>query len=518
MTQYAALYPCATWPSVQRIPLAPRLEGLDGKTIYIVKSWEGSGLDDTADDLATALTQAGATPVIRPLSVRYSQSDTALWAEMDEKGVDGFIYLAASSASTTSYAYKWSTQLEQNGRPGVVGQFSQMASVRETTIAREGAEVRGVAFSFPTSAMEAGAYRDAIAQTLAALTDPLTAAEVQTGTITPVPDPEFAATGDLDAIQQAFYEQNFTDGFPIIPPTVERVAEMLTGTSHAPDEVVSTEFFPEGLQVTIKQVAINAVMAGCLPAHLPVLLATIEAYQSFHLMNSQLRSTNSFAFMQMVNGPIAKELGMNASHNALGPGNRANSTMGRALRLFIINLGRGVPGENVFAVQGNVAANSFMFAENEADSPWEPLSIDQGFSASESTLSFFSGGWSHMGNYMVGVPFDRVIDDIARFEHKYGATLIISPKRAQDLAAQGMSKADVIEHVWSKATAPLGWNRSDSYFFEEAPEMADLDPDTQVPVFPKGRVGIVVTGGDAGPMMQAWDMTRMATVSIDKWR
>lgn len=518
MSHFEALYPCATWPAVTRIRLAPRLDDLNGKTVYIVKSWVGSGFDDTAEHLADALTAVGATPVIRALSVRYSQSDTALWAEMDDKAVDGFIYLAASSSSTTSYAYKWSTLLEQSGRPGVVGQFSQMAEVRATTVAREGAEVRGVAYSFPTSAMEPQAYKAAIAETLAALTTPLTAQEIQTGTVTPPPDPEIAASGDLETIQRVFYGNNYTDGLPIIPPTANRVAAMLKGTSHAADEVVSTEFFPEGLQVTIRQVAINAVMAGCLPAHLPVLLATIEAYQSFHLMNSQLRSTNSFAFMQMVNGPIAQELNMNASHNALGPGNQANSTMGRALRLFIINLGRGVPGENVFAVQGNPAANTFMFAENEADSPWAPLSVDQGFDASDSTLSFFSGGWSHMGNYMVGVPFDRVIKDIARFEHKYGATLIISPKRAQDLADQGLSKADIIDHVWSNATAPLGWNRTDSYFFEEADEMKDLDPATEVAVFPKGRIRIVVTGGDAGPMMQAWDMTHMATVSIDKWR
>jgi hypothetical protein len=248
-------------------------------------------------------------------------------------------------------------------------------------------------------------YAEAIAQTLLALTALLIPAEVETGTITPTPDPDVAAMGDLDTIQRIFDEKNFTDGLPIIPPTPEKVAQMLTGTSHAADDVVSTEFFPEGLQVTIRQVAINAVMAGCLPAHLPVLLATIEAYQSFHLMNSQLRSTNSFAFMQMVNGSIARELEMNASHNALGPGNRANSTMGRALRLFIINLGRGIPGGNVFAVQGNPAANTFMFAENEGDSPWEPLSVDQGFETGESTLSFFSDGWSHMGNYMVGVPY-----------------------------------------------------------------------------------------------------------------
>lgn len=521
-TIYEAFDPRASWPEVERIPLAERLDSLNGKTIFIIKSWfDDSGFDETTIDLATTLREIGATPVIADLNVRYSDPDTLLWARMEEQGADGFIYIGAASSSTTSYAFKWSTVLEKSGLPGVVIAFEQLNDVGETTMQREGAALRSVEFSYPTSSMNEGLYNSALQQTISALTEPLIAEERLTGIIQAASYPEIAASGDLDTIQREFYEKGLTDGLPIIPPTAEKVAAMLAGTSHSAEEVIATNFYPEGLQVTIRQLAINAVMAGCLPEHMPVLLATIEAYQLFdentHLLNSQLRSTNSFAFMQVVNGPIAKELNMNSGVNALGPGNLANSVMGRALRLFILNLGGGKPGVNISAVIGNTASYSFMFAENEAQSPWESFSLSQGYKPEDSTLSFFSGGWAHAGNYNVGSPFDRIIDDIARFEEKGGATLIISPQRADDLFQQGMSKADVADYVWRSAQAELGWLRKDGFFLETA-DMKDLAEDTLVPIFPEGSIHVIVAGGDASPMMQAWHMNRPQTVSIDKWR
>jgi hypothetical protein len=187
------------------------------------------------------------------------------------------------------------------------------------------------------------------------------------------------------------------------------------------------------------------------------------------------------------------------------------------MRLFIINLGGGHPGGNINAVIGNNAAHGFMFAENEAQSPWEPFSVTKGFKPEESTLSLFSGGWSHAGNYNLGTPFERVFQDIARFELMSGATLIISPQRAAELKRLGMSKADVIDTVWKGATRPLGELRREQ-FFRETPEMKSLPESAVVPVFPKGSIEVVVAGGDASPMMQAWHMYRPQIVSIDRWR
>lgn len=498
---YAALDPRGTFPAVERIPLAPRLRSLAGQRIYIIMSWpSGSGMDQVARDIASSLESRHkvARAVVKNRNTRYSEDDPALWQEMKE-GADGFIYIGAASSSTTSYVFKWSSHLERSGIPGGAAYFDQLETVRETTLAREGAQVRGVAFSYPIETMEKTRYTEAIEQAIATLTAPLTTAERATGTIAPPPHPEIAATGSLEQIQRVFHEKGFTDGLPIVPPTREAVAAMLKGTSHSPDEVVAESFAPEGLRVTVRQVAINAVMAGCLPEQLPVLLATIEAYQKFNL-NSMLHSTNSFAFMQVVNGPIARALKMNSGVNAVGPGNQANAAMGRALRLFITNLGGGAPGVNIMAVIGANANYSFMFAENEEESPWEPLSVTQGFGREESTLTFFSGGWAHAGNYGLGTELADVPPDLARFQLPSGAVLIISPPQAQDLARQGMGKADVRDFLQQNTIRPA------------------RGTGTPAPVYQPGTIHVVVAGGDAAPMMQAWHMYRPQTVSIDKWR
>jgi len=498
---YAALDPRGSFPAVERVPLAARLPTLAGKRIYIVMSWpSGSGMDQVARDIAASLEtrhQVGKA-VIRNRNTRYSEDDPELRKEM-KQGADGYLYIGAASSSTTSYVFKWSTHLEQMGIPGGAAYFDQLESVRETTQAREGAQIRGVAFSYPTDTMDKIRYANAIEQTIGTLTAVLMTAERATGTIPPPPHPEIAATGSLAEIQRVFQEKGFTDGLPIIPPTREAVAAMLKGTSHSPDEIIAKALMPEGLGVSVRQVAINAVMAGCLPEQMPVLLATIEAYQKYNL-NSMLRSTNSFAFMQVVNGPIAKTLNMNSGINAVGPGNQANAAMGRALRLFITNLGGGAPGVNIMAVIGANSNYSFMFAENEAQSPWEPLSVTQGFRKEESTLTFFSGGWAHSGNYGLGTELADVPPDLARYQLPNGAVLIISPQRAEALSRQGMKKEDVRRFLQQNATRPARGS------------------DTPEPVFKPGTIDVVVAGGDAAPMMQAWHMYRPQTVSIDKWR
>lgn len=498
---YAALDPRGSFPAVERVPLAPRLPTLAGKRIYVVMSWpSGSGMDQVARDIAASLEtrhKVGKV-VIKNRNTVYSEDDPGLWNEMKQEA-DGYLYIGAASSSTTSYVFKWSTHLEKIGIPGGAAYFEQLESVRETTQAREGAQIRGVAFSYPTDTMGKSRYADAIEQSIATLTTALTSAERATGTITPPSHPEIAAQGDLAQIQRVFQEKGFTDGLPVIPPTREAVAAMLKGTSHRPDEVVARAFMPEGLGVTVRQVAINAVIAGCLPEQMPVLLATIEAYQKYNL-NSMLRSTNSFAFMQVVNGPIAKTLKMNSGVNAVGPGNPANAAMGRALRLFITNLGGGTPGVNIMAVIGANSNYSFMFAENEEQSPWEPLSVTQGFKKEESTLTFFSGGWAHSGNYGLGTELADVPPDLARYQLPNGAVLIISPQRALALSRQGMSKEDVRRFLQQNATKPARGSGE------------------QVPAFKPGTIDVVVAGGDAAPMMQAWHMYRPQTVSIDKWR
>jgi hypothetical protein len=506
-----ALDPRGILPAVERIPLSPRLATIKEARIYIVMSWPAnSAFDDVAKDLVPLLKERGAKEVtVRQRNVRYSEDDPQLWDELKQK-CDAFIYVAAPSSSTTSYAFQWSAKLEKMGLPGTVVNFDDLNRVGDTTSSRWGAMLRRASFVYPPEAMNRQGYSGALSRAIDNLTRPLTPEERATGIVQPKPRPEVFVSGDVDQIQKSFYDAGMTDGLPIIPPTPERVSAMLKGTGHKPGEVVAQALMPEGLGVTVKHVAINAVMAGCLPEQMPVLLATIEAYQKYNL-NSILRSTNPFSFMQVVNGPIAQQVKMNSGTGALSPGNQANASMGRALRLFILNLGGGVPGVNLMAVIGNVSSYSFMFAENEKESPWEPLSVSLGYKRDDNTLTLFMGGWAHSGNYGPGfageAALDSVAEDMSRYQMTSGATVIISPKFAQDLQRRGMSKADVEIHLQKHATRAPRKDRPG--------EAAQNRP---LPVFPEGTVKVVVAGGDASSMMQAWSMYRPLIVSIDKWR
>lgn len=516
---YAVLDPRGIWPDGERMALTPRPKDLSGKTVYLIRSWDqGGGFDGVFERVAAALKARfpGIDPVIKDRNLRYSEDDPKLWQDTKSEAT-AFLYAAAPSSSTTSYAIKWSAKLEKMGVPGAAVIFDTLLSPADTTKDREGAPIRYTAVPYPAETMDEAAFAAATERIVATLLEPLTAEEVRTGAIARPEPPRIAARGSLDDIQRFFHENGLSDGLPIVPPTEKRVAAMLKGTSHRPDEVLTRAMAPEGLTVTVEKVAINAVMAGCEPEHMPVLLAMLEAYGAYNF-NSVVRSTNSFAFMQVVNGPIRNALKMNGGVYALGPGNRANAAMGRALRLFITNLGGGRPGVNMMGVIGNVATYPFLFAEFEEDSPWEPLSVTLGFKPGENTLTLFSGGWSHSGNYgHVRFNLDHVAADIAQYEIYGGATVIISPKRAELLAAEGLSKDDVRNYLQEKARLTLGELRT-SLFFRDTPETAKKPDAEAIPVFAPGSIHVVVAGGDASPMMQAWSMYRPIAVSIDKWK
>jgi hypothetical protein len=360
---------------------------------------------------------------------------------------------------------------------------------------------------------------------------PLTTAEIRTGTYSPPKYARVLTTGNLDEIQRYFYEQGMSDGFPIIPPTQDKVSAMLNHTSRKPDEVLAKVFPPWNLEeVTVEKVAVNGVMAGCEPEHMPVLLAIVEAYLKAG-GGGLATSTNSFTFMLVINGPIRNQLNMNGSYGALGGMNKANATIGRAVKLFVINLGGGKMGINMMPTIGNVANNSFCFPENEEQSPWVPFSVDQGFKPGDNTLTFFSQGWAHTGNYGFG-GFIEVAKDMAQFEYPMGATILMSPGRINYLKDSTgkvtMTKEEIIDYLWKNALLPLGEYKSNHYYnalispriASGEVTMEDLDQPDSTPfrVYGKKNIWIVVVGGNSAPMMQAWQIGRPVTVSIDKWQ
>lgn len=196
--------------------------------------------------------------------------------------------------------------------------------------------------------------------------------------------------GGEDEIE-AMFDRGWSDGLPLVPPTEERVLRMLTGTARDPQEVIGL-CPPDLVPATVEKIAINAVMAGCKPEYLPVVLAAVEAVlDEPFAMHGVLATTMYVGPVVVVNGPVRREIGMNARGNALGQGNRANSTIGRALQLVIRNVGGGRPQGVDRATLGNPGKLSYCFAEDEEGSSWEPLSVERGVAPGKSAVTVFAG-------------------------------------------------------------------------------------------------------------------------------
>ena len=241
----------------------------------------------------------------------------------------------------------------------------------------------------------------ALDEIVAALTAPLTPVEAN-----PKPDPTtarvqrlFEVTGAdyadaAEKVNQLFLANHWADGLPIVPPTEQAVRAMLKGTSRAPDEMIGL-VAPRNGAATVEKIAINAVMAGAKPEYLPVILAAMEGFTDpeFDVTHMQT-STGSFEATIVVSGPIAKELEFNSGMGLLGHGWRANSPVGRAVNLSLLNLGQTWPGENFMGLLGRRSAYTLVtFAENHEASPWPPYHTSRGFKAEDSavTVSVISG-------------------------------------------------------------------------------------------------------------------------------
>ena len=270
--------------------------------------------------------------------------------------------------------------------------------------------------------------------------------------------------GSFDEVNEYFYDQGWTDGLPIVPPTEERVAAMLAYTDRAPAEVVG-EIAPGRGDATVERIAINAVMAGCRPEYLPVLIAAAEALADPKLnLNGVQATTNPVAPLLIVNGPIANELVVNAAGNAFGQGWRANATLGRAVRLLMINVGHGLAQTMDKSTQGQPAKYTFCVAENEAASPWEPLHVERGFPADVSVVSFVSATGTQNILELASQTAAGVLQTLAGALTAVGMQntllgggplLALCPEQAEILAAEGWTKRDVKQYLYEHGRTPL---------------------------------------------------------------
>ncbi len=262
---------------------------------------------------------------------------------------------------------------------------------------------------------------------------------------------------------EATYARGWSDGLPLVTPTPERVARMLTGTARDPDVVVAV-VPPDLVECTVEKVAVNAVMAGCRPEYLPVVLAAVEGACTDTFNIHGVLATTWFAGpVLIVDGPIARSIGMNSGINALGQGNRANATIGRALQLVIRNVGGGRPGEIDRATLGQPGKYSFCFAENAPGAPWEPLHVTRGFAPEQSAVTLFAGE-SPRG---IADQQSRTPESLAasmamclravahpKIVRGFDAILVISPEHRRVFRDAGWSKARVLDELMARLQVP----------------------------------------------------------------
>jgi len=278
-----------------------------------------------------------------------------------------------------------------------------------------------------------------------------------TRAITDAPDgPDLLLPYDPQEIFAEFCARQWCDGLPIIPPTPERVQAMLAG---APAERVLGALPPLWREATLEKLAVNAVMAGCEPAAFPVIVAAVQAMldPAFNLYGVQA-TTHPVAPLVIVHGPLAAEIGVHAGSGCFGPGFRANATIGRALRLILMNVGGAWPGRHDMATQGSPAKFTYCVAER-ADAPWKPLREDN-------AVTVFGGEPPHNVNDHVSTTAAGILATVADTAVSLGSNvgwflaqsqllIVLGPEHAATIAGDGLTRADVQRYIFEHARLPL---------------------------------------------------------------
>ncbi len=268
---------------------------------------------------------------------------------------------------------------------------------------------------------------------------------------------------DLEDEAEAMFDRGWTDGLPVVAPTEVRVLRMLEGTTRGPDDVVAI-VPPDLVECTVEKVAVNAVLAGCKPEYLPVVLTAVEAACTDEFNGHGLLATTYFSSpVVIVNGPIRAAIGMNWGVNALGQGNRANATIGRALQLVIRNVGGGRPGGVDRATLGNPGKYTFCFAEDEDGSPWEPLSESRGAQPGASAVTLFAGAGvqpvvdqlSRTAESLAGT-FAACLRTVAhpKLPIAFDALVVVSPEHARVFREAGWSRTKLIDELMARLQLP----------------------------------------------------------------
>ena len=310
---------------------------------------------------------------------------------------------------------------------------------------------------------------------------------------------------DDDPIE-ALYARGVTDGLPVVPPTRQRVDQAIAASGRAADELIA-EVAPRFGRATVERIAINAVMAGCRPEYVPVVIAGVQAMcdERFGLLGVS-GTTDAVAPVFVINGPLREALDINCGAGALGPGWRANATIGRALRLVWVNVGGALPGVISLSTFGTPARYACCFGEREEESPWEPLHVEHGFAPGDSTVAVLAGEPLQIVVDARSCTAADLLTTIARSlavvaSHTAvglgDALVLVGPEHARTIAADGWSKARTRQFLWELCRDPM------------------LGPKFRAPEHLK----LVVTGGTAGrftALIPGWPLPNAPTSLVIK--
>jgi hypothetical protein len=535
-------------PLVTAKNLAPRLEHLDGKTVYLV--------DSRFDDSGKLLEQVVAwfadhMPSVRTrlvsLAGYYGRDDPELWQEIQQNGdaaIIGVGHCSTCAPAVSTHAITLETKyniptvaLHTSKFDRVVRSVTRMAGlpaapcvfVPQPVMGKTSAELRAyVDGTDPVSGLPVMAQvMEALTRIPVAPTGPSAAAQVDRNA------PRLLAPATEEELHERFLREGWTDFLPIILPTQERVAKMLAGTSRRPDEFVGRlqPTSNRGLwEFNVEQVAVNAVMAGAKPEYFPVILALAASG-----VTARGSTSSSGAAMVVVNGPVRHEIGMNSGIGAMGPYNHANATIGRAFGLLSQNLqGGSVPGETYMGSLGNnYTYNSITFAENEERSPWDALHVQRGFREDESVVNIFFGCRST--TFGLGLREDHwrehVQDMLRGVDLVTGPVLLLDPITARQFIDRGGfdTKEKLTRFIFEAATMPAGryWDHQlvQNYIYPNATlgveplaTLAKAAPDELIPIFREKDIHIIVVGGEANGYWQIMGAHLRASISVDEWR
>ena len=277
-------------------------------------------------------------------------------------------------------------------------------------------------------------------------------------------DLEVYVDPDNEKVSYDYYMRKLTDGLPIIPPTKERLLKCLQYTDQDPNDVIAI-LPPRQGKATMEKIVINSIMAGCIPAFIPVITCAIQAIsrEEFNLPGVNA-TTHPAAICIILNGPVSREIAINSSVGCLGPGNIANATIGRALRLCLMNLAGAVPGIGDHATMGSPAKYSFCFGEAENENPWTPLQVERGFNKNTSTVTVMAVDAPHNVNDHRSRTAEELLDTIIHTAAVSGSNnshvpgeflLIMGPEHAKIVADDGWEKNDIKNYIHENAIVPV---------------------------------------------------------------